>query len=153
MGFKDFVKSAIEEEKNKTPEQKQQEFEDKKNKKEEKEKKKLDEKLDDAYKKYGDYLLDDEKIIFYSGNTKGNYLFLDKRILFHDNRLQKGTKQEYHTIPYKNIRRFTIEKAGVIDMDADVKLFLGGNQEASITLNVPMDSIKTINEILLKNIL
>ncbi|MCR1975869.1 PH domain-containing protein [Clostridium sporogenes] len=62
-------------------------------------------------------------------------------------------KQEYNVIPYKNIRRFTIEKQGVLDMDADIKLFLGGNQETSITLNVPMDSIKTINEILLKNTL
>lgn len=153
MGFKDFIKEAIEEEKNKTPEQKQKEIEEKKKEKEEKEKKKLNEKLDDAYKKYGDYLLDDEKIIFYSGNTKGSYLFLDERILFHDDRLRKGTKQEYHTIPYKNIKRFTIENAGVMDLDTDMKLFLGGGQEESITLKVPINSTKTINRIILSKIL
>lgn len=146
MGFKDFIKEAIEEENNKTPEQKQQEKEERKNKK-------LDKKLNKIYEQYKDYLLDDEQILFDTSSLKGKYLFLDKRILFHDDRVKKGFKQEYNVIPYKNIRRFTIEKAGVLDMDADIKLFLGGNQEASITLNVPMDSIKTINKILLKNIL
>ena len=138
MGFKSFIKEAIEEEKNKTPEQRQQE-------KEEKEKKKLEK----VYEKYSDYLLDDEKIIF---NTS-KHLFLDKRILFHDNRLKKGAKQEYHTIPYENIKRFTIENAGVMDVDVDIKLFLGGGQEESITLKVPIDSTKTINKIILSKIL
>lgn len=142
MGFKSFIKEAIEEEKNKTPEQRQQEKEEKENK-----------KLEKVYEQYKDYLLDDEKIIFNAGNLNGTYLFLDERILFHDNRLRKGTKQEYHTIPYINIKRFTIEKAGIVDTDTDIKLFLGGGQEESITLKVPIDSTKTINKIILSKIL
>lgn len=138
MGVKSFIKEAIEEEKNKTPEQRQKEKEEKENK-----------KLEKIYEKYSDYLLDDEKIIF---NTS-KHLFLDKRILFHDNRLKKGVKEEYHTIPYKNIKRFTIENAGVMDTDVDIKLFLGGGQEESITLKVPIKSTKTINEIILSKIL
>lgn len=139
MGFKSFIKEAIEEEKNKTPEQRQQEKENK--------------KLEKVYEKYSDYLLDDEKIIFNASNLNGTYLFLDERILFHDDRLRKGTKQEYHTIPYGNIKRFTIEKAGMVDTDTDIKLFLGGGQEESITLKVPIDSTKTINKIILSKIL
>lgn len=142
MGFKSFIKEAIEEEKNKTPEQRQKE-------KEEKEQKKLEK----IYEQYKDYLLDDEKIIFNTSNSKGLYLFLDKRILFCDDRLKKGTKPEYHTIPYKNIKRFTIEKAGLTDLDTDIKLFLGGGQEESITLKVPIDSTKSINKIILSKIL
>ncbi len=142
MGFKSFIKEAIEEEKNKTPEQRQKE-------KEEKEQKKLEK----IYEQYKDYLLDDEKIIFNTSNSKGLYLFLDKRILFCDDRLKKGTKPEYHTIPYKNIKRFTIEKAGLTDLDTDIKLFLGGGQEESITLKVPIDSTKSINKIILGKIL
>lgn len=142
MGFKSFIKEAIEEEKNKTPEQRQQEKEEKENK-----------KLEQVYEKYSDYLLDDEKIIFNVSNLKGSYLFLDERIIFHDDRLKKGTKQEYHTIPYKNIKRFTIEKAGMVDTDTDVKLFLGGGQEESITLKVPINSTKTVNKIILSKIL
>lgn len=142
MGFKSFIKEAIEEEKNKTPEQRQQDIEEKENK-----------KLDKIYEKYSDYLLDDEKIIFHTSNLKGTYLFLDERILFHDDRLKKGTKQEYHTIPYKNIKRVTIEKAGIADLDTDIKLFLGGGQIESITMKVPIASTKTINKIILSKIL
>lgn len=142
MGFKNFIKDVIDEEKNKTPEQKQQEIQEKENK-----------KLEKIYDKYSDYLLDDEKIIFQTSNLKGTYLFLENRIIFHDDRLQKGIKQEYHTIPYKSIKRFTIEKAGAVDIDTDIKLFLGGGQEDSITLKVPIDATKTINKIILSNIL
>lgn len=142
MGFKNFIKDVIDEEKNKTPEQRQKE-------KEEKEKKKIDK----IYEKYKDYLLDGEKILFYTSNIKGSYVFLDKRILFHDDRIKKGIKEEYHTIPYKEIKRFTIEKAGIADLDTDLKLFLGGSQVESITLKVPNDSTKTINKIILSKIL
>ncbi|MDB8986971.1 PH domain-containing protein [Parabacteroides merdae] len=142
MGFKNFIKEAIEEEKNKTPEQKQMERDEKANK-----------KLEKLCENYSDYLLDDETIIFHTSNLKGTYLFLDERILFHDDRLKKGTKQEYHSIPYKNIKRFTIEKAGIVDLDTDIKLFLGGGQLESITMKVPIDSTKTINKIILSKIL
>lgn len=142
MGFKNFIKDVIDEEKNKTPEQRQQELQEKENK-----------KLEEVYNKYSDYLLDDEKILFHTSNLKGTYLFLENRIIFHDNRLQKGMKQEYHTVPYKNIKRFTIEKAGAMDLDTDIKLFLGGGQEESITLKVPVDSTKSINKIILGKIL
>lgn len=139
MGFKSFIKDAIEEEKNKTPEQRQME-------KDEKENKKLNER-------YSDYLLDDEKIIFNTSNSKGVYLFLDERIFVHDYISGKITKQEYHTIPYKNIKRFTIETAGAMDLDTDIKLFLGGSQMESINLKVPINSTKTINKIILSKIL
>lgn len=142
MGFKSFIKEAIEEEKNKTPEQKQKEAEEKENK-----------KLNQIYERYEDYLLEGEKILFHTANLKGSYLFLENRILFHDDRLKKGTKQEYHTIPYKNIKRFSIEKAGIADMDTDIKLFLGGSEVESLVLKVPINSTKTINKIILSKIL
>ena len=142
MCFKSFIKEAIEEEKNKTPEQKQKEAEEKENK-----------KLNQIYERYEDYLLEGEKILFHTANLKGSYLFLENRILFHDDRLKKGTKQEYHTIPYKNIKRFSIEKAGIADMDTDIKLFLGGSEVESLELKVPINSTKAINKIILSKIL
>lgn len=141
MGFGDLIKGAIESS-DRMAEQKQIQ-------KEEKEKK----KIEDMYVKYKDYMLDDEEILFYTSNLKGSYLFLDKRILFHDDRLRKGTKQEYQSVPYKNIKRFIIEKAGVADMDTDIKLFLGGSQIESVNLKVPIDTAKTINKIILSKIL
>ena len=141
MGFGDLIKGAIESS-DRMAEQKQAQ-------KEEKEKR----QIADMYKKYADYLLEEEEILFYTSNIKGSYVFLDKRILFHDDRLRKVTKQEYHSIPYKNIKRFTIEKAGVADIDTDIKLYLGGSQEESITLKVPIESTKAINKIIVSKII
>lgn len=141
MGFGDLIKGAIESS-DRMAEQKQIQ-------KEEKEKR----QIADMYKKYADYLLEEEKILFYTSNIKGSYVFLDKRILFHDDRLRKVTKQEYHSIPYKNIKRFTIEKAGVADIDTDIKLYLGGSQEESIILKVPIESTKAINRIIVSKII
>lgn len=141
MGFGDLIKGAIE--------SNDRMAEQKKVQKEEKEKRQIAE----MYKKYADYLLEEEEILFYTSNIKGSYVFLDKRILFHDDRIKKGIKQEYNTIPYKNIKRFTIENAGITDLDTDFKLFLGGSQVESITLKVPIDSTKTINKIILSKIL
>ncbi|MDU5109758.1 MAG: PH domain-containing protein [Clostridium sp.] len=141
MGFGDLIKGAIDSS-DRMAEQKQVQ-------KEEKEKRQIAE----MYKKYADYLLEEENILYYTSNIKGSYVFLDKRILFHDDRLRKVTKQEYHSIPYKNIKRFTIEKAGVADIDTDIKLYLGGSQEESITLKVPIDSTKAINKIIVSKII
>lgn len=141
MGFGDLIKGAIESSDRMAEQNRIQ--------KEEKEKK----QISDMYRRYADYLLKEEEILFYTSNLKGSYLFLDKRILFHDDRLRKGTKQEYQSIPYKNIKRFIIEKAGIADMDTDIKLFLGGSQVESVNLKVPTDSTKTINKIILSKIL
>jgi hypothetical protein len=141
MGFGDLIKGAIESSDRMAEQNRIQ--------KEEKEKK----QISDMYRRYADYLLKEEEILFYTSNLKGAYLFLDKRILFHDDRLRKGTKQEYQSIPYKNIKRFIIEKAGIADMDTDIKLFLGGSQVESVNLKVPTDSTKTINKIILSKIL
>lgn len=141
MGFGDLIKGAIESSDRMAEQNRIQ--------KEEKEKK----QISDMYRRYADYLLKEEEILFYTSNLKGSYLFLDKRILFHDDRLRKGTKQEYQSIPYKNIKRFIIEKAGIVDMDTDIKLFLGGSQVESVNLKVPTDSTKTINKIILSKIL
>lgn len=141
MGFGDLIKGAIESSDRMAEQNRIQ--------KEEKEKK----QISDMYRRYADYLLKEEEILFYTSNLKGAYLFLDKRILFHDDRVRKGTKQEYQSIPYKNIKRFIIEKAGIADMDTDIKLFLGGSQVESVNLKVPTDSTKTINKIILSKIL
>lgn len=141
MGFGDLIKGAIESN-DRMAQQKQVQKEAK-----------AKQKIDEMYNKYKDYLIEGEEILFYTSNLKGSYLFLDKRILFHDDRLRKGTKQEYNTIPYKNIKRFTLEKAGVVDLDTDFKLFLGGSQEETITLKVPINDSKTIYKIILEKIL
>ena len=38
-----------------------------------------------------------------------------------------GNKVEYHSLPYKNITRFSVETAGHFDLDAELKIWISGN--------------------------
>lgn len=38
----------------------------------------------------------------------------------------RGTKVEYHSIPYKSITHFSIETAGTFDLDAELKIWISG---------------------------
>jgi hypothetical protein len=38
-----------------------------------------------------------------------------------------GSKVEYHSIPYKSISQFSVETAGLFDMDAELKIYISSN--------------------------
>ena len=55
------------------------------------------------------------------------FVFTDKRFLLVDKQGIRGTKVEYHSIPYKSITHFLIETAGTFDLDAELKIWISGN--------------------------
>ena len=54
------------------------------------------------------------------------FVFTNKRLILVDKQGVTGKKVEYHSIPYKNIRHFSIESAGTFDRDAELKLWIAG---------------------------
>ncbi|MFW6001542.1 MAG: PH domain-containing protein [Halanaerobium sp.] len=57
------------------------------------------------------------------------FVFTDKRLILIDKQGISGRKIEYHSIPYKNIRHFSIETAGTFDRYSELKLWIAGNNE------------------------
>lgn len=57
------------------------------------------------------------------------FVFTDKRLILVDKQGLTGKKIEYHSIPYKNIRHFSIESAGIFDRDSELKLWIAGINE------------------------
>lgn len=55
------------------------------------------------------------------------FVFTDKRLVLVDKQGMTGSKVEYHSIPYRNIIRFSIETAGTFDMDAELRIWLSGD--------------------------
>lgn len=53
-------------------------------------------------------------------------LFTDRRLLLVDKQGMTGKKVEYHSIPYRSITHFSVETAGHLDLDAELKLWLSG---------------------------
>lgn len=60
------------------------------------------------------------------------FIFTNKRLLFIDKQGITGKKMEYYSLPYKSITRFSIETAGTLDLDAELKIWIGSSYEPNI---------------------
>ena len=55
-------------------------------------------------------------------------VFTDKRLVYVDRQGISGKKVEYQSIPYGKITRFSVETAGSLDLDAELKIWVAGSQ-------------------------
>jgi hypothetical protein len=53
------------------------------------------------------------------------FIFTNKRLILVEKQLV-GTKVDYMSIPYSSIKKFSKESAGILDMDAELKIWLKG---------------------------
>ena len=53
-------------------------------------------------------------------------LFTDYRVIIEDVQGITGRKREYLSIPYNKIAAFSVETAGLLDMDAELKIWVSG---------------------------
>jgi hypothetical protein len=56
-------------------------------------------------------------------------VFTTKRLIVVNKQGMTGTKVEYLTIPYERIIRFSKESAGIIDLEAELKIWTVGRPE------------------------
>jgi len=56
------------------------------------------------------------------------FVFTNKRLILIDKQGLTGKKTEYHSFPYRSITHFSIETAGRFDLDAELKIWISGNQ-------------------------
>ncbi len=54
-------------------------------------------------------------------------VFTNKRIILIDKQGMTGRKTEFLSIPYKSIKYFSKESAGTLDLDAEVKVWISGD--------------------------
>ncbi|SHG26507.1 PH domain-containing protein [Ornithinibacillus halophilus] len=64
-------------------------------------------------------------------------VFTNNRLILVDKQGVTGKKIEYHSIPYKSITHFSVETAGTFDLEAELKIWVSGN-------DVPIE--KTFNK-------
>lgn len=53
-------------------------------------------------------------------------VFTDKRLVLIDKQGVTGRKAEYHSLPYSKISHFSVETAGTLDLDSELKVALSG---------------------------
>jgi len=57
------------------------------------------------------------------------FVFTNKRLILVEKQGLTGSKADYLTIPYKSIIRFAKESAGIMDLDAELKIWITGQAE------------------------
>jgi len=73
-------------------------------------------------------LADDEEIEYAFAFARDEVYFTSIRILYMDKQGITGNTVSWQSIPYISLRAFSVETAGLVDFDADVKLWPAGMQ-------------------------
>lgn len=73
-------------------------------------------------------LVDGETVLLAYKLVRDLIIFTERRLILIDKQGLTGKKSQYHSIPYKNISHFSVETAGHLDYDAEMKIYLSGSQ-------------------------
>lgn len=83
--------------------------------------------VDELAKDYEKLLAPDEQIHAGFKVVRDLIVFTTKRIIMIDVQGMTGRKREYLTIPYSKITKFSIESSGHLDLEADLKIWVGSD--------------------------
>jgi hypothetical protein len=74
-------------------------------------------------------LVDGEQIEMAFKLVRDLFVFTNKRLILVDKQGLTGSKTEYLTIPYSSIRKFSKESAGMLDLEAELKIWITGEEQ------------------------
>ncbi len=78
-------------------------------------------------------LMEDEHVGRAYQLLRDAFAFTDRRLILKDVQGLIGKKIEWHSIPYRSISHFSIETAGVNDWDAELKIYVSGDQTPAVS--------------------
>ena len=73
-----------------------------------------------------EFLIDGEVVISAYKSVRDGVVFTNKRIIAINVQGITGKKQDYTSIPYSKISTFSLETAGLLDLDAELEIYLSG---------------------------
>ena len=82
--------------------------------------------IEDVKKDYGKLLGRNEDVIQAYQWVRDLLIFTDFRLIMVDIQGATGKKVDYHSIPYRSIRHFTVESTGHFDLEAELKIWVSG---------------------------
>ena len=71
-------------------------------------------------------LVNGEQIIDTFQSIRDGVVFTTKRIIAINVQGMTGKKKDYSSLPYSKIQAFSVETAGVLDLDSELELWLSG---------------------------
>lgn len=73
-----------------------------------------------------DFMIDGEEIIGSYQSVRDGVVFTNKRILAINVQGVTGKKKDFTSIPYNKITTFSLETAGLFDLDAELEIYISG---------------------------
>lgn len=108
---------------------------------------------DNLTKEFEPLLIEGEQIEKGFKMIKDMFVFTNKRLILVEKQLV-GSKVDYLSIPYSSIKKFSKESAGILDMDAELKIWLNSEaQPICKQFGKSGDNINEVYQILSKHLL
>lgn len=85
--------------------------------------------LEEIRKEFDPFLIPGEELETAFRLFRDKWVFTNKRLIMLNVQGVTGSKREYHTIPYKSINHFSVETAGTLEDDCEMKLWIKGSPE------------------------
>lgn len=79
--------------------------------------------IDNVRKEFEPIIIEGETIEKAYRLIKDMFIFTNKRLILVEKQLV-GTKVDYLSIPYANVIKFSKESAGILDLDAELKIWI-----------------------------
>lgn len=95
---------------------------------------------EEVQKEIGEVLINGEKVTAAFKLIRDLIVFTDKRLLLVDKQGVTGKKIDYHSVPYKSISHFSVETAGHLDLDAELKIWISGAVQPTISKTFRKDN-------------
>lgn len=102
---------------------------------------------EDATKKVADMLIDGETVFAAFKTVRDQVIFTNKRVIAINVQGLTGKKADYTSLPYSNIQSFSVETAGVLDLDTEMVLWFAELGTVTFQFTAWFD-IKTFNKLL-----
>lgn len=99
---------------------------------------------DSLQKEFGPIMVDGESLESAYKVVRDLIVFTNKRLILVDKQGLTGSKVSFQSIPYRSIVRFAKESAGMLDLDAEIKVWVSGSHEP---INLEFKKNGSINEI------
>ncbi len=87
---------------------------------------------EELVKEYSKLLIATEHIEMGFKLIRDVFLFTNKRLILVEKQGLTGSKIEYRSIVYKSISRFSVETAGTLDLDAELKIWVSSEANPSV---------------------
>lgn len=109
--------------------------------------------LEDAKKELNQILIPNESVELAYKLIRDKVIFTSHRLIIID--IQGvGKKQEYQSIPYRSISRFTVETAGNFDLDSELDIYISAAQDPVAALEFQgKDTIYEVQQALAQAVL